>query len=147
MEEHQPDKFRPMDYRLMSFAVAIAQLVVLAPTWMTVSDGGDLDVYSGLGWFTSEGTESPMTFLRLLSLVVYIGLVLVALVSSRTTAAVLVCAPLGLGVTIVMLFLKPDPSGSDAHWTGAPIIALLLWMVAIVVAEHGWSESGRVRPD
>ncbi|GAB3924671.1 hypothetical protein GCM10029976_016770 [Kribbella albertanoniae] len=139
------NKLRPQDFRLMGFAVAAAQLVVLAPTWLTVRDGGHLDVYSGIGWFTSEGSGSPMVALRLFLLIAYIALVVMALVSSRTTGLALVRAPVGLVVTGLMLIFKPDSSESEVHWTGAPVIALALWVVAIVVAETGSPEAGRVR--
>lgn len=138
------DKSRPPDYRLMGFAVAVGQLVVLAPTWLTVHDAGNLDMYGGIGWVVSE-IGSPMVALRVLLLIAYVALVVTALVSSQTTGLAAVRAVLGLGVTGVMLVLKPDSSGYETHWTGAPVVALVLWIVAIVVAEAGSSEAGRVR--
>lgn len=137
------EQFRPMDYRLMSFAVAIAQLVVLAPSWLTVGS----DVHSGIGMFWIEDVSSPWVAIRLwMLLFVYILLAVVALFQPPTTGLAFACAVAGLAVTILLVLSRPSKlAGTETHWTGAPVIAVAMWVIAIALAEAGWSRTRRAR--
>ncbi|TCO21297.1 hypothetical protein EV652_111207 [Kribbella steppae] len=67
----------------------------------------------------------------------YPVLVVAALLYTNGTLFALARGFAGLGVTILIMVSKPDRHPLD--WTGAPVVALGLWVLAIIVSSHGRS--------
>lgn len=128
-------------FQLLGFAAALAVLVTLAPTWMVVRDGTVVtSVHSGLGMIRDNYSMNAVgTYL----FIAYIILALVALLGPTTIAAV-ISSYAGLVVTAVIMLLRPDSFGTvKVGWTGAPAVALGLWLVLVAVAHAGWFDTRR----
>jgi len=128
--------FEQLRFQLLGYATALAVLVTLTPTWLIREYGRDsLRIYSGLGMARdAEPLGSAANWL----FIAYAVLVVVAL-AAPTTLASFVCAYVGLADTIVIVLLKPDSGEySEFGWTGAPVLAIGLWLVLGVLNTIGW---------
>ncbi|MFF0342156.1 hypothetical protein [Kribbella sp. NPDC004875] len=128
--------FEQLRFQLLGYATALAVLVTLTPTWLIREYSRDsLRIYSGFSMTRDAellGSAANWLFIA------YALLVLVAL-AMPTTVASFVCAYLGLADTIVIVLLKPDSSEySEYGWTGAPVLAIGLWLVLGVLNTIGW---------
>jgi hypothetical protein len=132
--------FRPsgelkrLQFRLMGFAVGLALLVTLAPTWLTTRTEyarSSSRNYSGMSLFGfTPGSDSPMGALGTVLVIVYLLLALSLLAVPAELAYTLGAGIAGLMATFVIVVNQPE----RAAWTGAPAVALGLWMLAIIVA-------------
>ncbi|RZT28197.1 hypothetical protein EV649_1974 [Kribbella sp. VKM Ac-2569] len=150
------DESKRQHVRLMGFAVSLALLVVLAPPWLTAwrEDGRTpTELYSGISLIGIEllGGPTPLGHLGAVLLVVCLLLMLAYLLSPATIVAV-ASSFAGSILTIVIMMLEPDPGYTltnwrdetyQVEWTGAPIVAVGIWLVAAVVALAGWSAPRR----
>ncbi|TCC44604.1 hypothetical protein E0H75_34130 [Kribbella capetownensis] len=127
-------ELKELQFRLAGFAVGLALLVTLAPTWLTRDYGDGQLIYSGIGMihFTDHSPKSPMGGLGTFLFLLYLVLALAALLPPTETIFALVRGGAGLVVTILILVSKPDHP--TLGWTGAPVVALGLWLLAVVVA-------------
>ncbi|MFG1623852.1 hypothetical protein [Kribbella sp. NPDC049227] len=145
------DEGKRRDFRLMGFAASLALLVMLATPWLTTWDNNGKNptrIYTAISMIELQhgvdGPRSPMGGAGTLLFVVYLLLTLACLVFPATIVAV-VCSCLGPVVTVVIMMMKPDSdallSGVVSHvdWTGAPTVAVAVWLVAAFVAAAGWS--------
>jgi hypothetical protein len=133
---------RRLQFRLMSFAVALVQLAVLAAPWLTTHYAdGPTEIYSGIGLsLPREDTGASMIGLGVIWMIAYLVLVVTSLVRPPTTVFAIVRAIAGLVFTVLILASIPD----SAETTGAPYVALILWLVAAIVAMNGWSAEQRL---
>jgi hypothetical protein len=126
----------PQHYRLMNFAVGIALLATLAPTWLTREYSDEISLHSGIGLLglSPEG-KSPMEALGTVLFLAYILLALGCLVARPEKGAPVLLGAAGFVVTVVVLANQPDGGiRIREDWTGAPIVALGLWLTATVVS-------------
>lgn len=134
------DGLRHLRFQLLGFATALAVLVTLAPTWLVreYSRSG-IQIHSGLGMIKDSrpigGVGNYLFF-------AYVVLALVALAAPATVAA-FSCAYAGLVDTIVIVLLKPRGDDSEVGWTGAPVLALGLWLILAVINHVGWFDTRR----
>ncbi|MET9274488.1 hypothetical protein [Kribbella sp. NPDC003557] len=136
MSDAPAGELGPQHYRMMNFAVGVALLAALAPTWLTREFSDDLSLYSGIGLLglSPEG-KSPMEALGTCLFLAYILLALGFLLARPEKGAPVLLGVAGFVVTVVVLANRP--SGSiriHADWTGAPIVALGLWFISTVVS-------------
>jgi FtsH-binding integral membrane protein len=133
----------------MSFTVALVQLALLASPWLTKHyvgapteiSGAPTEIYSGIGLILpTEDTGAPRLGLGVVAVVGYLALVLTSLVRPPGTAFAIVRAIAGLAFTVLILVSIRD----SAEATGAPYVALILWLVAAIVAMKGWSAEQRL---
>ena len=125
--------------------MSLALLVVLAPPWLTAweDDGrSPLRLYSGISLIEVSGGSGTVL------LIAYLVLMLTFLLLPATIVGV-VCSLAGLVVTIVSMMVEPNPAPTwndqtyQVAWTGAPIVAAVVWLVAVLVASAGWSAPRR----
>jgi hypothetical protein len=136
--------FRPtgelkrLQFRLMGFTTGLALVVLLAPAWLTTgTESGRLArIYSGMSLIgLTPGAESPMGALGTVLFLGYLMLALGLLVVPTETPYALVAGIAGLVVTFVIVVNQPETRGSQVvHWTGAPAVALGIWLLAIILA-------------
>ncbi|WP_410789481.1 hypothetical protein [Kribbella sp. C-35] len=147
------DESRRQHFRLMGFAVSLALLVVLAPPWLTAwEDAGRprIRLFSGISLIELPGGPLPLGGLGTVLFLAYLVLMLAFLLFPATIVAV-VCSFAGTVVTIVIMMVEPNPAYSwtdktyQVEWTGAPVVAVGIWLVAAVVAVAGWSATSRQR--
>jgi hypothetical protein len=151
------DDERWRDFRLMGFAASLATLVMLATPWLTIWDDGTetpTGIYSGIGMIELQqgmrGPDSPLRGLGTFLFLVYLLMALVCLLFPATIAAV-VCSCSGSVVTVVIIMINLESvsaswSASNVHqvdWTGAPTVAVGIWLVAAFVAAGAWSARRR----
>jgi hypothetical protein len=132
----------------MCFAASLALLVLLATPWLTTWND-DLvkppQVYSGMSLLDLlYGTGSPLGSLGPWLFRAYLLLALVCLVFPATIVAVAgSCA--GFAVTVLIIIVKPDSPPAfgqqieHVDWSGAPAVAVGIWLVLVCVAVAGWS--------
>ncbi|MFG1909580.1 hypothetical protein [Kribbella sp. NPDC048928] len=141
------EETRHQHLRLMGFAVSLALLVLLAPPWLTVwgdDRSAPTSLYSGIGLIEVFGGGSPLGGWGTALLLTYLVLILVGLLFPATTGAVL-SAFAGIVVTIVIMLLEPNREDAlsgltyQVAFTGSPVVAVGVWLVAVVVALAGWS--------
>ncbi|HET6741113.1 MAG TPA: hypothetical protein VFH76_19350 [Kribbella sp.] len=135
------DGLQELRFQLLSYATALAVLITLTPTWLTREYGrGTLQIHSGFGLAKdAEILGSAANWLFILC----IALAVVAL-ATPTKIAAFACAYAGLVDTIVIVLLKPDAGRSeDISWTGAPFLAIGLWLLLAVINHVGWYETKR----
>lgn len=132
--------FRPggelkrLQFRLMGFAIALALLVTLAPTWLTAR-GSSTRIYSGISLLgLTPGSESPMGALGTVLFLVFLLLAVALLVAPPESVFALVAGIAGLVATFVIVVNRPESETREVAWTGAPAVALGLWVLVIVVA-------------
>ncbi|WP_410793111.1 hypothetical protein [Kribbella sp. C-35] len=133
------DPLQRLRFQLLGYATALAVLVTLTPTWLTHEySRSSPNLYTGFGMArdaTILGSAANLLFIA------YIVLVLVAL-ATPTRIAAFACAYAGLVDTIVIMLLKPDGGReTEIGWTGAPILALGLWLLLAVINTIGWFET------
>jgi hypothetical protein len=133
---HHVDSVRELRFQLLGYTTALALLVALTPTWLIREYGrGELRLYSGFGMLRDApilGSAANYLFIA------YLLLAVVAL-ATPTTIAAFACAYAGLVDTIVIVLLKPGgEDGTDINWTGAPYLAIALWLVLAVINHLGW---------
>ncbi|MEV0797451.1 hypothetical protein AB0I34_07170 [Kribbella sp. NPDC050281] len=136
--------FRPngelkrLQFRLMGFAIGLALLVTLAPTWLTThgeSSRSTIRIYSGISLFgLTPGADSPMGALGTVLFLLFLLLALALLLVPPETLVALIAGTAGLVATFVILVNQPESATREADWTGAPAVALGLWMLAVTVA-------------
>jgi hypothetical protein len=136
------DALQRLRFQLLGYSTALAVLVTLTPTWLTREySRSSPHLYTGFGMArdaTILGSAANLLFIA------YVVLALVAL-ATPTTVAAFACAYAGLVDTIVIVVLKPDGSRhTEIGWTGAPILALGLWLLLAVINHVGWFQT-RVR--
>jgi hypothetical protein len=131
-------ELRRVQFRLMGFGIGLSLLVLLAPTWLTTrsENGRSSRVYSGMSMFgLTPGDESPMGALGTVLFLAYLVLALALLVLPPETPYALGAGIAGLVVTFVVVVNQPEASRSQIiDWTGAPAVALGVWLLAIVLA-------------
>jgi 4-amino-4-deoxy-L-arabinose transferase-like glycosyltransferase len=135
------------DFRLMCFAASLALLVLLATPWLTTWNDRLVkppQIYSGISLLDLlYGTDSPIGSLGPWLFRVYLLLALVCLVFPATIGAVAgSCA--GFTVTVLIIIAKPasspaSPGIEHVDWSGAPTVAVGIWLVAVCVSVAGWS--------
>ncbi|MEU0092684.1 hypothetical protein [Kribbella sp. NPDC006257] len=141
------------DFRLMCFAASLALLVLLATPWLTTWNDGLVkppQIYSGISLLdilSAADTSSPMGSAGPWLFRTYLLLALVCLVSPATVAA-LAASCAGFAVTVLIIVIKPDsspvsPGIEQIDWSGAPTVAVGIWLVAVCVSMAGWY----TRPD
>jgi hypothetical protein len=116
--------------------------VVLAPTWFQVErrSGRDLDIYSGISlslFGFSVGEPPPVSRFVFLLMLGYLLLVLVLLVLPPGSISGVILGTVGLLATFLVVVNLPtsdDLSNAEAHWTGAPLVAIFLWLAVIANA-------------
>ncbi|WP_329001561.1 hypothetical protein OHA18_01200 [Kribbella sp. NBC_00709] len=138
---HEVDAIRQLRFQLLGYATALGVLITLTPTWLIREySRGDLRLYSGFGMAHDArilGSAANWLF------IVYLVLTLVAL-ATPTTVAAFACAYAGLVDTVVIVLLKPGgEDGADLGWTGAPFLAIGLWLVLAVINHIGWYDINR----
>jgi hypothetical protein len=136
--------FRPtgelkrLQFRLMGFATGLALVVLLAPAWLTngTESGRSSRMYSGMGLIgLTPGAEPPMGALGTVLFLGYLLLALALLVLPTETPYALSAGIAGLVVTFVIVVNQPEARGSQVvHSTGAPAVALGIWLLAIILA-------------
>ncbi|WP_433160252.1 hypothetical protein [Kribbella sp. CA-247076] len=136
--------FRPggelkrLQFRLMGFTTGMALLVVLAPTWLNTrsENGRMIRIYSGMSLIgLTPGSESPMGALGTVLFLTYLLLAVVLLAVPPELVVALIVGIAGAAVTLAIVVNQPeDSSGRTADWTGAPAVALGLWMAAVILA-------------
>jgi hypothetical protein len=136
--------FRPsgalsrLQFRLMGFGIGLALLVTLAPTWLTRHSRSvdELRLYSGISLLgLTPGSKSPMEALGTVLFLLYLLLALGFLLVRPETGAAVLMGIAGLVVTIVVVANEPDGSiRTTVSWTGAPTVAIGLWILATVVS-------------
>ncbi|TCO44388.1 hypothetical protein EV646_110101 [Kribbella antiqua] len=132
-------ELRRLQFRLMGFAIGLALLVTLAPTWLTTRSEyarAGTRIYSGISLFgLTPGSDSPMGALGTVLFLLYLLLALGLLVTAPETVFALVAGIAGLVVTFMVVVNQPEKDESvHVDWTGAPTVALGLWLLAVVVA-------------
>lgn len=132
--------FRPggelkrLQFRLMGFAVGLALLVTLAPTWLTAR-GSTTRIYSGISLLgLTPGADSPMGALGTVLFLLFLLLAVALLVAPPDSVFALVAGIAGLVATFVIVVNRPESETREVAWTGAPAVALGLWVLVIVVA-------------
>lgn len=135
------------DFRLMCFAASLALLVVLATPWLTTWNDGIVKpprIYSGISLLDLlYGTDAPMGSSGPWLFRAFLLLVLVCLVFPATVGAVAAsCA--GFAVTVAIIIVKPasspaSPEIEHIDWSGAPVVAVGIWLVVVCVSVAGWS--------
>ncbi|MER7248952.1 hypothetical protein [Kribbella sp. NPDC000426] len=138
---HEQDRFRQLRYQLLGYATALGVLITLTPTWLIREySRGYLQLHSGFGMMREArilGSAANWLF------ILYLVVCLVALAAPATIAA-FACAYAGLVDTVVIVLLKPGgDEGTDIGWTGAPFLAIGLWLVLAVVNHVGWYDLNR----
>ena len=136
--------FRPtgelkrVQFRLMGFAIGLSLLVLLAPTWLITrtESGRSGRIYSGMSLLgLTPGADSPMGALGTFLVLVYLLLALALLVVPAETPYALVAGIGGLVATFVIVVNQPEARGTQViDWSGAPAVALGIWLLAIVLA-------------
>lgn len=131
------DQLKELEFRLMGFATGLALLVVLAPPWFVRDRGTSrtIDTYGGTSLFgLTPGKDAPLGPLGVVLLLCYVVLALSLLLATAGSTYALVAGITGLVVTFVILVAgKALSDFSDMSWTGAPFVALGIWLVALVV--------------
>ncbi|WP_410793109.1 hypothetical protein [Kribbella sp. C-35] len=136
--------FRPsgalsrLQFRLMGFGMGLALLVTLAPTWLMTQFGSrrETSLYSGVSLLglTPDG-NSPMDAAGTVLFLSYLVLALGFLLVPPHTGAPVLMGVAGLVVTVVIIANQPDGSFQmSVSWTGAPAVAVGLWIIATVVS-------------
>jgi hypothetical protein len=138
---HHVDGIRQLRFQLLGYSTALGLLITLTPTWLIREySRGYLSLYSGFGMARDApilGSAANYLFIA------YLVLALVAL-ATPTTIAAFACAYAGLVDTIVIVLLKPrGDEGTDVGWTGAPFLAIGLWLVLAVINHVGWYDINR----
>jgi hypothetical protein len=132
------NEFDGLQYRLMGFATGLALLVALAPTWFVRDRDTNriFDLYSGTSLFGfAPDKDAPLGALGVVLVLVYVALALSLLVAPAESTYGLVAAIAGLAVTLVIVVAgKALSDYGDMSWTGAPFIALGIWVVAVLVS-------------
>ncbi|MEU8223420.1 hypothetical protein [Kribbella sp. NPDC048915] len=126
----------PQHYRLMNFAVGIALLATLAPTWLTREFRDDLSLFSGIGLLglSPEG-KTPLRELGTFLFLMYIVLALGFLLTRPEKGAPVLMGATGFVATVIVLAHRPSGTFRvHTDWTGAPIVALGLWCIGTVVS-------------
>ena len=122
------------EYQLMGFAVALAQLVVAGTPWLTVG-GGDAKIYSGITLILARvDSRPPVDGVGPVMMLVYLVLVVAALVRPPQTRFAVLRPLAGLVATILVMH---DVGSSERYvrdWTGAQLVALALWVIAMLIA-------------
>ncbi|WP_350274563.1 hypothetical protein [Kribbella sp. HUAS MG21] len=137
MSDAAPKELSRLQFRLMGFGIGLALLVTLAPTWLTRSLSQDeLRLYSGISLLgLTPDAKSPMEALGTVLFLLYVALALAFLLVRPETGAPVLIGIAGLVVTIVIVANQPDGSiRTREDWTGAPAVALGLWIIATVVS-------------
>jgi hypothetical protein len=129
-------ELRRLQFRLMGFAIGLALLVTLAPTWLTTRSEyarAGTRIYSGISLFgLTPGSDSPMGALGTVLFLLYL---LLALVLPAETPYALIAAIAGLVVTFAVVVNQPQLDESvHVDWTGAPAVALGMWLLAVILA-------------
>lgn len=132
------DQLKELQFRLMGFATGLALLVVLAPTWFVLDRGTSMtiDVYGGTSLFgLAPGKDAPLGPLGVVLLLGYLLLALSLLLAPAESGYALVAGIAGLVITVVIIVTgKALSDFTDLHWTGAPFVALGIWLLAIIVS-------------
>ena len=132
------DQLKELQFRLMGFATGLALLVVLAPTWFVLDRGTSMtiDVYGGTSLFgLAPGKDAPLGPLGVVLLLGYLLLALSLLLAPAESTYALVAGIAGLVITVVIVVTgKALSDFTDLHWTGAPFVALGIWLLAIIVS-------------
>lgn len=143
------------DLRLMCFTASLALLVLLATPWLTIWNDGlsrPPQIYSGISLIDLLSVDdSPLGGSATWLFRAYLLLAVVCLVFPATIAAVASsCA--GVGVTLFIIIVKPDSSPAlsgtgieHVNWSGAPTVAVGIWLVAACVSVAGWSTGPQVK--
>lgn len=125
-----------LQFRLMGFGIGLALLVTLAPTWLTTRSGlrDELRLYSGISLLgLTPGTKSPMEALGTVLFLAYVVLALGLLLARPESGAPVLIGAAGLVVTIVVIANQPEGTiRRSVDWTGAPAVALGLWVLAVI---------------
>jgi hypothetical protein len=131
------DPLSRLRYQMLGYTTALALLVTLVPTWLGREWGRN-----NLHWHTGFGLVLDAHWLGSAAHLLFAAYVVLALVAlaAPTTIAAFTCAWVGLADTIVIVVLKPESAGYDDKiwWTGAPVLAIGLWLVLAVVNTAGW---------
>ncbi|MET9274487.1 hypothetical protein [Kribbella sp. NPDC003557] len=129
------DPVNQLRFQLLGYTTALALLITLVPTWLVRDHGRGLQLFTGFGMVRHAdilGSAANLLFIA------YLVLALVAL-ATPTKLAAFVCAYAGLAVSIVIVLLKPESGSYDeVWWTGAPVLAIGLWLILAVVNTIGW---------
>ncbi|MGY4772023.1 hypothetical protein ACXC9Q_34395 [Kribbella sp. CWNU-51] len=132
------DQLKELQFRLMGFATGLALLVVLAPTWFVLDRGTSMtiDVYGGTSLFgLAPGKDAPLGPLGVVLLLGYLLLAVSLLLAPAESTYALVAGIAGLVITVVIIVTgKALSDFTDLHWTGAPFVALGIWLLAIIVS-------------
>jgi hypothetical protein len=138
---HQVDAVRSLRFQMLGYATALAVLIVLTPTWLIRDFGrSGMQLRSGLGMVRDGHVLGGLGNYLFIA---YVVLALVALVCPATIAG-FACAYAGLADTIVIVLLKPDGSDyAEIGWTGAPALALGLWLALAFINHIGWYDARR----
>ncbi|WP_328519335.1 hypothetical protein [Kribbella sp. NBC_00359] len=132
------DQLKELEFRLMGFATGLALLVVLAPTWFVRDRGTSriIDVYGGTSLFgLAPEKDAPLGPLGVVLLLGYLVLALSLLLAPAESTYVLVAGIAGLVITLVIVLTgKALSDFADLHWTGAPFVALGIWLLAVFVS-------------
>jgi hypothetical protein len=143
---HRDKEFKQLKYRLMGFAVGLVQLAVLAAPWMRFwySDSSlryTTDIYTGLGLITAmqgkPGLEKGNGYLLALCV-----LAALAMVMSSSPKLCFFSAVGGALMTGLVLVGQPD--GYRENFTGAPGIAIILWVIGAFVGALAWHQDRRL---
>jgi sugar phosphate permease len=127
-----------LQFRLMGFGIGLALLVTLAPTWLTIRSRSrdELRLYSGISLLgLTPDSKSPMEALGTVLFLAYLLLALGFLLARPETGAPVLMGIAGLVVTIVVVANQPQGTiRQTVDWTGAPTVALGLWVLAVLVS-------------
>lgn len=138
-------ELRRLQYRLTGFALAVGLLVTLAPTWVLVEprSGRTIESFSGISlslFGFTIGERAPVSGFAFALMLGYLLLVLVLLLLPPGHISVVILGAVGLLATflaVVNLQAPGDDGRStsvEAHWTGAPMVAIFLWLALITNA-------------
>jgi len=132
------DQLKELEFRLMGFATGLALLVVLAPPWFVRDRGTSrtIDTYGGTSLLgLTPGKDAPLGLLGVVLLLCYLLFALSLLLAPAESTYALVAGIAGLVVTLVIIVAgKALSDFSDMSWTGAPFVALGIWLVALAVS-------------
>jgi hypothetical protein len=133
---YETDRFQELRFQLLGYATSLAVLITLTPNWLTREYGRDsLRLFSGFGMVRDAkvlGSAANWLFIA------YLVLALVTL-AVPTTIAAFACAYAGLVDTIVIVLLKPESDSYDEYtWSGAPVLAIGLWLLVAILNTAGW---------
>ncbi|WP_020392826.1 hypothetical protein [Kribbella catacumbae] len=130
-------ELRRLQFRLMGFALGVALIVLLAPTWLISerSSRQTIDIYSGISLFgLLPAKDSPMGALGTVLMFGYLLLALTQLVLPPEYKSALASCIAGLVVTFTIVVNQPEAQSEaiETNWTGAPLVALLIWLLLII---------------